>query len=154
MNDPRGHRVLPYHPDAYDEHFALRISVGLWLVMLYTVHPQILLLIVHLPPSGAELDYLRGLVDVYALLATLPAMLVLIAAVRRRPAAGAFLRGVWRRGPRLLVATLVVHLARSVLDTHGPWTALRIGADLVAATVLLGVPRIRDTFADFPKPPL
>jgi len=154
MNDPRGHRALPYHPDAYDEHFALRIPLLSWLVMAYAVHPQVLLLLSHLPQSGAEFSYLANLVEVPALLATLPAIAVLVAAARRRPAAAATVRWLWRHGAWLLLATLLANLGLCLMNRHGPWNLVRMVADACAAVVLVAVPRVRDTFADFPTLPL
>ena len=73
MNDPRGHRFLPYHPDAYDEHFALRIPLTLWAVLLYALHAECLLLLGHLPQAGAELGYLLAYVAPAELVASLAA---------------------------------------------------------------------------------
>ena len=154
MNDPRGHRALPYHPDAYDEHFALRVPLLLWAVMAFAVHPQILLLLGHLPQSGTEFAYLVSLVDAPALLATLPAIAVLVAAARRRPGAGAAVRWLWRHGAWLLLTTLLANLGLCLMNRHGLWGIVRVVADGGAALVLLAVPRVRDTFADFPVLPL
>lgn len=154
MNDPRGHRSLPYHPDAYDEHFALRVPFALWLVMAIAVHPQILLLLGHLPQSGDEFAYLASLVDVQALLASLPAIAVLVAAARRRPAAGGVVRWLWRHGAWLLLASLLGNLALGLVNVHGLWSIVRSGADVSAAAVLFGVRRVRDTLADFPSLPV
>lgn len=150
MNTARGPRGLAYHPDAYDEHFALRVPLVLWLVMAWAIHPLILLTLGHLPQSGNEFAYLAGLVDVSALLATLPAIATLVAAARRRPAAGAGVRWLWRRGRWLLLASLAVNFSLCLPHPHGAWLAARVGADVAAAGVLLAVARVRDTFGEFP----
>jgi hypothetical protein len=154
MNDPRGHRALPYHPDAYDEHFALRVPPLLWLVLAFAVHPQVLLLLSHLPQGGGEFAYLAGLVDVPALVATVPAIAVLAAAARRRPAAGSAVRWLWRRGAWLLLVSLLANFTLCLNNPHSLWSGLRMAADLAAVGVLVGVARVRDTFADFPVLPV
>lgn len=153
MNDARGQRTLAYDPDCYDEHFALRVPLPLWLVMAFAVHPQILLLLGHLPQGGTEFAYLTRLVDAPALLGTLPAIAVLVAAARRRPAAGAALRWLWRRGAWLLLASLAANFSLCLASPHGLWHGLRMAGDLAAAATVLGVARVRDTFADFPTLP-
>lgn len=150
VNDARRVRGLAYHPDAYDEHFALRVPAVLWLVMAWAVHPLILLALGHLPQSGNEFAYVARLVEAPALLATLPAVVVLVAAARRRPAAGVLTRGTWRHGRWLLLIALVANFSLCLPHPHGAWLALRMGADVAAASALLTVARVRDTFADFP----
>lgn len=154
MNDPRGHRMLPYHPDAYDQHFCLRVPLLLWLVMAFAVHPEILLLLGHLPQSGNEFAYLAGLVDVPALLVSLPAVAVLVAAGRRQPTAAPWVRWLWLHGRWLLLVSLVANAALCMNALHELWPALRMAADAGAATLLLGVARLRDTLADFPTLPV
>lgn len=150
MTTAHGPRGLAYHPDAYDEHFALRVPWLLWLVMAWSIHPLILLAAGHLPQGGDEFAYLSHRVDVSALLASLPAVATLVAAARRRPAAGATVRGLWRQGSWLLLASLVVNFSLCLPHPHGAWLAVRMGADVAAAGLLLAVARVRDTFGDFP----
>ena len=154
MNDPRGHRFLPYHPDAYDEHFALRIPPALWALMIYAVHAEALLLLGHLPQGGAELAFLLDYVRVGDLLASLPAVAVVIAALRRRPEAGRVLRALWSVGAWLLSASLLADVVLAASGPRAAWPAPRIALDLFCVCVLLGTARLRDTFADFPRPPL
>ncbi|MBX9606954.1 MAG: DUF2919 domain-containing protein [Gammaproteobacteria bacterium] len=154
MNDPRGHRFLPYHPDAYDEHFALRIPLTLWAVLLYALHAECLLLLGHLPQAGAELGYLLAYVAPNELVASLPALAVLVAALRRRPTAGRLPRFVWRQGAWLLLASLVADLALALTSRHGAWAAARVAGDLASIAVVVTSARIRDTFADFPRLPV
>lgn len=154
MNDPRGHRFLPYHPDAYDEHFALRVPFTLWVVLLYALHAECLLLLGHLPQAGAELGYLLAYVAPADLVASSPALAVLLAALRRRPTAGRLPRLVWRHGAWLMLASLLADLALALASRHGAWAAARIACDLASIAVVVASARIRDTFADFPRLPV
>ena len=161
VNDPRGHRHLPYHPDAYDEHFALRIPATLWLILVYAAHVGLFVLIAKLPHDGIDLGFITRLVDNDSLVAALPAILVLFAAIRRRPAAGRGWRLVWRYGRGLLMLSVALNLAllgRAIADgVHSHLTdtnAVRIALDLFSLCVLAASGRIRDTFADFPRLPV
>lgn len=154
MNDPRGHRFLPYHPDAYDEHFSLRVPLTLCAVLLYALHAECLLLLGHLPQAGAELGYLLSYVAPADLVASLPALAVLVAALRRRPTAGRLPRALWQHGMWLLLASLVADLALALTTRHGAWAASRVAGDLASIAVVIASARIRDTFADFPRLPV
>lgn len=161
MNDPRGHRHLPYHPDAYDEHFALRIPFTLWMVLVYAAHVGLFVLIAKLPHEGIDLGFITSLVDNYGLAASLPAILVLFAALRRRPSAGRGWRLLWRYGRGLVALSIVLNLAllgsslmEGVHSRAADANAIRIALDLFSLCVLAASRRIRDTFADFPRLPV
>lgn len=144
----------------YDDNLGLRVPPMLWLSMLFLVRHPILIGITFLPTSGDTLEYLRALVEPIRLAADLPALVVLIAATRRRPEAGARTRAIWARGRWLLGASAILD---GVLGMHsllgaGPGQSMIAGQLVVAMLVvdlwiclwLASSRLLRDLFADFP----
>jgi hypothetical protein len=153
---------LKYPPSFYDENLNLRIGTGLLATVLFLCRPYLVLAL-----SVANRSNKMGLLDLLyadraalaaAAVAALPALAVLYAMIRRRADAGALPRALWRRGRSLLIASaalnLPIVLMRVVaefprihnLDLLQTLAVLWIGAWLLTSA------RVRDTFADFPKP--
>jgi len=152
----------PHHYPAhrYDDHLALRVPPLLWLAMVFLVRHPVLLGLTFLPTSGDTLDYLRALVQPIRLAADLPALLVLIAAARRRPTAGSWVRAIWDHGRWLLGASALVDGGLGIHDlvTTGYGQGLSTGDLIILAVVVdlwicLWLARsrlLRDLFRDFP----
>ena len=101
-------RQLEYRPQDFTEDGVLRVGFLLWAVLMFLNRHLILLVfgaVTSLIGSRFGLDS-SGLVTLYSnpwfLLAGLPAVAVLAAALRRDPKAGRLIRRVWHNGRWLL----------------------------------------------------
>jgi len=101
-----------YDPADYDEDGQMRIGLLLWLVIVYLSRHIVLLMLVAV---SSIVGLGRGLDILYSspafLLASLPALLVLIAGLRRGPKAGKVLRRLWAGGRWWLIAAVTIDLA-------------------------------------------
>ena len=163
MTDPDYRRHLTL--DDLDEYGCLRISFGLWLIIVYLCRHVVLLLLgatsslatFTYGQMGASYAVLYS--DPWFLLASAPALPVLAAGLRRVPSAPSFIRVIWQAGTMLLSLAAVLDLAilGILLGTtsaqleviHLSQTMLTV----VCLLVLVRSKRIRDTFAEFPAPP-
>lgn len=164
MPDPdyRQHLTL----DDLDEHGCLRISFGLWLIIVYLCRHLVLLLL-GATSSFATFTYgqmgssYAGLYsNPWFLLASAPALPVLIAAFRRVPSAPKLVRVTWQAGALLLIlaATLdLVILGILLLGTTGAQVEIihisQAMLDVVCLMLLTRSTRMKDTFAEFPVLP-
>ncbi len=98
----------------------------------------------------------------YFLVAEFPALLLWVMAMNRKPEAGKVVRGIWKVGVPLLALSVVLNLAvLALLPTRFSLDLSRLdglqwGAALANLCILgymLFLPRIRDTFGEFPAPP-
>ena len=100
-----------YDPSDYDEDGQMHIGLLLWLVIVYLSRHILLLMLVavsSLVGLGRGLDILYS--SPLFLLASLPALMVLIAGLRRGPKAGPWLRRLWSAGRWWLIASVVIDL--------------------------------------------
>ena len=150
----------------YDKNLSLKISLELWLIIVYFLRPFILKISTIQMGRGPKSDSVSGLKDlVYpddfgfflAFLATIPVFLVILAYMKRKPDAKDYIRTFWRNSVKLLVFTAVLN----ILTVFIPFivsTAYRVnltgwGQVAIAAYIifyLLTSRRVKDTFADFP----
>jgi hypothetical protein len=158
-----------YSFNSYDKYLSLKAGSGLWLVILYLLHPYILLLSsaglgrARSGGGGVGIEGFRHLIYpsdfslAVAIVATFPALVFVYAWARRKPGASPLVQAIWRRGLWLLVATgalnigsvFVPLLTEHVLSIHAnAW--MQIGVSSVVIVYLLFSKRVRDTFADFP----
>lgn len=100
-----------YDPSDYDEDGQMHIGLLLWLVLVYLSRHILLLMLVAV---SSLVGLGRGLDMLYSspafLLASLPALMVLIAGMRRGPKAGPWLRWLWSVGRWCLVVSVVIDL--------------------------------------------
>ena len=149
--------------DDLDEYGCLKISFGLWIVIVYLCR-HLVLLILGATSSLANFTYgqLGASYSViyshpWFLAASAPAVAVLLAAIRRSPSAPAVIRNLWRVGAPLLVAAAVLDLAIlgallglggvSIKTSH----FFQAFVDVICLVYLTRTRRVRDTFADFPS---
>jgi hypothetical protein len=101
-----------YNPSDYDEDGQMRIGLLLWLVIVYLSRHIVLLMLVAV---SSIVGLGRGLDMLYSspvfLIASIPALLVLIAGLRRGPKAGNLLRRLWVGGRWWLIAAVTIDLA-------------------------------------------
>ncbi len=150
---------LPYPPSRYDENFNLRVSPMLWLAILWSMHPALLLVAGAFAQSG---EIFKAVVDygynAPSLLSSIPGAAVLTARMNRAPEAGERIRWIWRNGRVLLALGLSMQLGTVFLQHWKEVTELQeaILASLVASAILLVFVLAsrynRDLFADFPAP--
>jgi hypothetical protein len=154
-----------YGPSDFDDHGALKLSVMLWGALLYLNRHPLLVFI----GGMSSIQGMRRGIDVSGtaqlysgplfMLASLPAIIVLIAALRRSPKAGKLIRKIWGNGRWLLSCSALLDFTLVVYE----WQINRIqldeihllGAilDIYCLWYLSRSKRVRDTFADFPVPP-
>lgn len=148
-----------YPAHRYDDHLVLQVPPMLWLAMVYLVRHPVLIALTFLPTSGDTLDYLRTLVEPVRLLADLPALAVLVAAMRRGPKAGDWVRAIWAKGRWLLAISAILDATLGIrgLIAAGPSQGMLTGQAIMVSVVLdlwicLWLARshlLRDLFRDF-----
>ncbi|WP_200386617.1 DUF2919 family protein [Thiocapsa imhoffii] len=107
--------------DRYDEDLLLKVPIPLWLVILFLVRHLLLLGITFMPTMGEGLAIIRNLVMPAYLLADLPAVLVLLAAMRRARPCKDWVRWIWWRAREILSLSILLYLAlvgRAVWQEH------------------------------------
>lgn len=111
--------------------------------------------------SGVMDDYFDGTIK-YFLVAEAPVLLICAMLIIRKPAAGEFVRKIWKHGLWLLslaavlnLGLLIVSLPRFTIDVSRldglQWGAIAV--NICILVYLLLFPRARDAFAEFPAPP-
>jgi hypothetical protein len=151
-----------FGPQDYTADGMLRVGWLLWLILAFLARHWILLVLGAVsslvgvrsaPNAGVTPDLLSG---PWFLLASLPALALLAAAVRRQPAAGQLVRGLWRNGRWLLLISALADFALLVGLVYGQLARVNelhiIGGllDLYILAYLLRSRRIALRFADFP----
>lgn len=168
MRSDRG-RTVPvrraaYTPSDFTDDGALRIGLLLWAAILFLCRH---LLIMVLGAVSSLVGARRGLGTAdFAILyssplflaASLPALVVLVAGIRRAPRANRLVRGVWRNGRSLLIISGVLDVALLCLQALlglfaiNEFYILAGVLDLYILLYLVRSRRVGDTFADFPAP--
>jgi Protein of unknown function (DUF2919) len=152
-----------YTFEDYDKNLSLKVSTELWLVVLYFLHPYILLISARRSTDSAAAG-LKNIVFpndfslAIAILATLPALCFIYAWTRRSPGASSLVKYIWRNGSLFLtssglfnIATVLAPLFVGVghkMRTVG-WVQLGISVVIIAYVQFSR--RVKDTFADFPE---
>lgn len=151
----------------YDKYLSLRIGSGLWLVILYFMHPYILLVSTRsVGRGGSRKEGLEALKDlVYpdnfslalAILATLPALCFIYAWTRRRPGASSIVKYIWKNGMVILsisaLLNIVVKFVPLMIGINHPigmigW--VQVGLSMLIILYICSSERVKDTFSDFP----
>jgi hypothetical protein len=155
-----------YSPSSYDDNFCLKPPALLWLAALYLSRAFVLLLasnlvtVIRMDPSIAAM--LRGAVNVYSLLPSVIAALVLYALVFRAPSSTRFIRWIWGHGRSILALAAILDCAALIVGSGmiggdvsdlaaGPLVATLF--DIYFLIYILATRRVRDVFASFPPPP-
>ena len=152
-----------FDPGAYDEHLCLTPGPLFWLVSAFILRPLVVLI-----ASITQRSDRFGLLNLlypdqsWAFIhtgAALPTVLVVIAFLRRQPAASPVVRWIWRHGFALLLISLTLNAVLLITPwfTHHARFTLPLMMQLVgcglAAYVLLRSSRVRASFSEFPLAP-
>jgi hypothetical protein len=92
------------------------------------------------------------------LLASLPAVAVIVAGLRRAPPSGSAIRAIWRNGRLLSSTAAALDIGILVLHSIFRWLSLNeiivagFFLDIYVLIYLLRSVRVKDTFEDFPMP--
>lgn len=152
-----------YPFSAYDKFFCLKISIPLWVAILFLARPFAILLM-----SVVNRRDRTGLITIFYgdpismgidMLAALPVMLVVYAYVKRRPEASAFVRWIWTHGRSLLLASATMNVVSVFLPfIWEPASRLqtpelaKLAIAVMIIHMLITYRRVRDTFGEFPQP--
>ena len=155
-----------YSISDYDKNVSLKPGFGFWLVIVYFIRPFILAISSVQMGRGNKNASVSGLKDmVYpndfgffiGVLAALPAVLLVIIYIKRKPGASDSIRKLWRNGANFLTAAAVLNIvilfvpprmgASFHITTLG-WAQLAIAVGIII--FLHTSQRVKDTFADFP----
>jgi len=158
-------RVYSYKD--YDKLLCLKVSNGLWLVILYLLRPYpILISTRRMGRAGRGVEGLEGLKNmVYpddfsltlGILATIPVLILLYGWVKRKPGAPDYVWKIWRHGAWLLITAAVLNIAIVLIPLllglmHHIHLAgwVQVVLSLPIIVYLYFSQRVKDTFADFP----
>ncbi len=151
-----------YPPDAYNKELCLKVSMPMWLVILYLVRPYVILIVslVDIRSRGELFSMVYGdyeLLPIVAALAGLPALAVVYAWTRRSANASARVRRIWSCGRQFLIGSAALNIIGQVIPVIvgiswgiGDLAWVQIAASAAAICYLLVSRRARDTFSDFP----
>lgn len=146
-------------------HGVLRVPGALWLGFAVLVRHWILMLMLGVSVRGNP-SLVRvlgeGGVPWVMLGVQLPALLVALAGVQRRPEAAGLWRWLWRWGRAIVAATALANIGWTIhllvqSDYWLPWPELFLGScaliDLTVAVSLFTTPYNRQLFREFPPRP-
>jgi hypothetical protein len=155
----KGSAVENYGFSDFDDHGTLRVSLPMWLWILYSLRHAILWLGLSISRSPDMLEELTDETHWAFMLCGVPALLLLLDAGFRVADAGRVPRWIWRNGRSLLVAAFLLHVVIAVaIGLTKPSWQFSISQVVVFVLDVLGLrfalnsSRVRDVFADFPEP--
>ena len=150
----------------YDKYVCLKLSLGIWLVIVYFLRPFILAISSVQMGRGNKNASVSGLKDmVYpddfgffiGCLAALLVIPVIIAYIKRKPGASDSIKKLWHNGAKFLTVVAILNIvilfipsrmgASYHITTLG-WVQLGIAVGIII--FLNTSQRVKDTFADFP----
>lgn len=149
----------PFDAYRYDDNFALRVSPFLWLIIIWSIHHTLLLVLSSLSKSGYVFDLAKDYAaSATMLMSDIPGAIVLIARLNRSPGAGPKIRWLWCHGTKFLIVGLSISTAATFIayqqkisnpESFAFWV---VAANLGSIAYLLLSRRAREIFADFPSP--
>jgi hypothetical protein len=154
--------MLKYDAHRYDDFLHLRISLLLWMVILYGIRHPLFVAAAHLMPGdvwGMPLVSLQA--DSRLIWADIPAALTLLSTGHRIKNAKAVMVWIWHHGAGLLLLSYFASMLAFAF-THRELIAnpdgngfadvcIVLAIDIIAILYLLRSELVRDIFADFPE---
>ncbi len=155
-----------YLPDAYDRFLCLKVPFHLALAMFFSIRHLFIVFLAYnpSPKMAAAFTYLQAFQSPLFVFSDLPALLVLVAWLKRLPESGALWRSVWKHGRVLLTVSLLCQFAllfwqqgQSLSQAYSytdsqRFVIVNMGLGLLTIYYLWRFAIIRDVFADFPAP--
>ena len=153
-----------YKFSAYDANLALKVSPTLWLAVLFLLRPYVVMVLSFAnrrdPMGLIEMFYADRLPMVVASIAALPVIAFLVSYIKRSKAENTqWAQRLWHRGRELLMASAMLNVFvvffPYLVDPHHKMTLVGVAQLVVTVLVLLFLARskrVKDTFADYPKP--
>jgi hypothetical protein len=157
-------KLKKYHFNDFNDDGVLRMPLLLWVSLLYLSRHLLLLalggfssfMLSRMGSAQADFSHLHS--RPVLLLASLPALMVAAAGLRRAPGAGKLIRTIWQRGRGLLISAVLLDLGLFLVFWYlhplqmTLWPITGAVLDLYILAYLIRSLRVRDTFADFPDP--
>jgi len=151
-----------YPFSAYDKYLTLKMSPGLWLIMVYLMMPYVVTIISVVKKRGDRMAIInmvypdRSSLGISAVV-SLVALGLIYAWARRSPVAPPHVRWIWHRGRIFLFSAILVNVLAIVAaffnqDFYVVTYTIKLNL-IVSALIcvyLFTSPRVRDTFADYP----
>lgn len=151
-------RKYPF--SAYDEYLCLKMSAGMWLVLVFLFRPYAIMVM-----SFATKRDRMGLINLFyddraamalGAVAAMPMVLIIYAWIKRRPGAAAHVRHIWNSGRWIMLGSALINVAIPVWPILGGTKPDLVAMGQLALSALiifylLLSPRVRETFADFPE---
>lgn len=159
-----------YTPNDYDEHMALKPSMGMILTFFIGIRHFALILLpaimsIKSRGGGPDLSYLDHLVSPALLVGDLFMLPVLLAWVKRTPNASKIWERIWGNGKFLMLAAFLIQsLAFTYLSVIPEISSLSLGRrpslfpfyylflTLIFVYYISASKRIKDVFSEWPKP--
>jgi hypothetical protein len=153
-------KLKKYPASAYDDNLCIKISIGLWLTIVFLLRPYVVMLLSFANMSNTmeliHLLYVNDTTFALSAVAALPTVVLFITWTKRRPDSGRAIRWIWNHGRAFLAVSIVLNLIIVVISAfwarRGPQFADAIQAILIVYIILYlyRSERVRDTFQDFP----
>jgi hypothetical protein len=150
--DPR-----KYEYGSYDQFFCLKPPLLLILAIVFLCRgflmPFIVLIASLKRTAGDTAALVSGSEHAVAMLAAVPAVVVLYAMIRRSPAANRFARWAWKHGRLLLTLSILFDVSVGIVTLHlheSALTPVRLILDVYILFYIHTARRVKDTFSDFP----
>jgi Protein of unknown function (DUF2919) len=154
-----------YSIDSFDRHLSLKAPLPLLLALVFLSRSVVLRLVYalsNIKGQGADISVLwNSQYQHLFMLGSLPAFLVLAAYIGRSPNRGAMARWIWRHGAWLVGLALLAQSLPALLNLdsitnfeqmHFEESPLLLAVHAAVLGYMLFSRRVRDTFADYPKP--
>ena len=150
-----------YPFNAYDKNICLKFSPILWVIIIFLLRPYFIVVfslvnrrdkmgLIHLLGSDSGMTL--------STIASIPAILVIVAWIKRAPGASSKIRWIWKNGQHLLALSALITIAYIlVIQLFVPSMKLNyMGAApvLICPVILFYLYKsehVRDIFSDFPK---
>ncbi len=156
-----------YSISDYDKYVCLKPGFKIWLVIVYFLHPYILFLSTIQMGRGQKNASVSWLKDTLypddfgfflACIVALPVISLIIAYIKRKPGASAFIKKLWRNGLKILISVAVLNIVILFVPTKSGATyhittiyMVQLVIAVIIIIFLYSSKRVKDTFADFPE---
>lgn len=162
VSDVKAYDPSKYDPGCFDDNFCLKLPFLLAVSLVYLSRHIILPLATFgtaLKTRSNDMMYLvDGIYELAYAMCSLPALILIIAWIKRIPAAGNSIRWIWARGRWFIATSAVFDLSVRLATTANLLKGFTVAACLLDFYILVYLfvsGQARDVFSDFPatQPP-